>query len=287
MNRNFKFVPYENGCTMNVTGIHRLETGKTGELREIYGLLYHAYGPQGWWPLAGRAGTTGHDSGGYHKGDYRLPRLRRDKFEIMAGALLTQNTAWTNVSKALEKLRRAGLVLPERILDFDETKLAQLIRSSGYYNQKARKLKSLSAACDSHNWLSGRKPPGRKELLTVWGVGEETADSILLYVFGVCIFVVDAYTKRLLLRLGLIAPRAGYGHVQSLFHAQLEKRYELYNEYHALIVEHAKQHCRTNPVCEGCVLARICAYASEKRCPYAAANVRRLSRKTAAADGRK
>ncbi len=205
-----------------------------------------------------RAGTSGYGPGGYHKEDYRLPRLRREKFEIMAGALLTQNTAWTNVTIALDKMARAGCLLPERVLDFDETELAELVRSSGYYNQKARKLRSLSAACVAHNWLSGRAVPDRKELLAVWGVGGETADSILLYVFGVCAFVVDAYTRRLLVRLGLISPNAGYTGIQKLFHTQLEKHYELYNEYHALIVEHAKRHCRTTPLCSGCVLAGFC-----------------------------
>ncbi|MEJ2664889.1 MAG: hypothetical protein P8107_12765 [Spirochaetia bacterium] len=237
-----------------------MEIGKSIDPDNVYRLLYNEYGPQGWWPIVGRAGTRGYDSGGYHKGDYRLPRKPDEMFEIMTGAVLTQNTAWTNVHRALVILAQEKYLHVGRIMEMDEGKLAELVRSSGYYNQKAKKLKYLAAACLENNWLKNGAVPRRQDLLSVWGVGEETADSILLYVFGSCVFVVDAYGKRLFYRLGITPKNTGYHALQQLFHTRLEKRRELYNEYHALIVEHAKQHCRTKPRCEGCVLADYCPY---------------------------
>jgi endonuclease-3 related protein len=228
------------------------------DLLKIYELLFSYYGPQGWWPLTSRAHTDGYDGGGYHKSDYKIPQSDEEKFEIIMGAVLTQNTAWTNVSRALKLLFAKRCTLPEHILNMSEDKLADLIRSSGYYNQKAKKLKRIAAVFHEAGWLRDGNTPLREDLLALWGVGEETADSILLYAFGSCLFVVDAYTKRLFQRLGLAKQNATYAEVQSIFHKQLKSRYSLYNEYHALIVQHAKIHCRKKPVCTGCPLAPLC-----------------------------
>lgn len=230
------------------------------DLNHVYKLLFAYYGPQGWWPLTRKTDTKNYDHGGYHKADYTVPVSAQEKFEVVLGAVLTQNTSWINVSKALAVLIKERCTLPEHILSLSEKRLADLIRSSGYYNQKAKKLKRLAAAFIEARWLNDGAAPTRNNLLDIWGVGEETADSILLYAFGTCSFVIDAYTKRLLARLGLAEPNSAYAEVQSMFHKQLKRRYSLYNEYHALIVQHAKVHCRKKPVCGGCPLAKICFY---------------------------
>jgi endonuclease-3 related protein len=227
-------------------------------LSKIYKLLLDHYGPQGWWPLTSKAHATGYDSGGYHKGDYTVPAAAREKFEVILGAVLTQNTAWTNVRRALDSLEKKHCTLPEHVLKLPLHKLAKFIRSSGYYNQKAKKLKQIAEYFSTQSWLRDGKIPLRQDLLALWGVGEETADSILLYAFGCCSFVVDAYTKRLLSRVGIIDHNTTYRLIQDLFHEQLECTYQIYNEYHALIVQHAKVHCRKKPLCEGCPLAKIC-----------------------------
>ena len=148
-----------------------------------------AFGPRYWWP-----------------GDSR--------FEIVVGAILTQNTAWGNVEKALESLRKAGVMSREGVLRIPEKELSTLIRSSGYHNQKARKLRELAR-------FSGK--PGRGDLLGVWGIGKETADSILLYAHGIPFFVVDAYTRRVFSRLGLISGSEEYDEIRSLFENGLPK----------------------------------------------------------------
>jgi len=234
------------------------EVNKINGLRKIYDLLFAYYGPQGWWPLESRAKTGNYDAGGYHKTDYTVPHSAQQKFEVILGAVLTQNTAWTNVSRALHALLRARCTLPEHILDLAEKKLADLVRPSGYYNQKAKKLKHIATAFTEQCWLCDGTAPSRSQLLALWGVGEETADSILLYAFGRCFFVVDAYTRRLLTRMGVVEQKANYTIIQNLFHKQIKSRYSLYNEFHALIVQHAKIHCRKKPLCTGCPLARVC-----------------------------
>jgi endonuclease-3 related protein len=227
-------------------------------IRGLYRILFGVYGPQGWWPLPFRAGYRGFDERGYHPGDFSHPRSTRGRLEIFLGAVLTQNTAWTNVEAALRNLDRSGINSPSKIASCRIDRLARLIKPSGYYNQKARKLKELAALLANRAVMNGKNPPSREALLAVWGVGEETADSILLYAYRLPFFVVDAYTSRLLSRIGWIRGDESYGEIQAMFHAALKADHALFNEYHALIVEHAKKRCRSRPVCEGCPI-RFCA----------------------------
>jgi len=198
----------------------------------------------------------GFDGLGYHRGDYRTPATPPARFEVIMGAVLTQNTAWTNASAALAALRNAGIRLPIDLLVLSRGRLAGLIRSSGYFNQKARKLRSIAAFFSGRGALARGAAPARDALLREWGIGPETADSILLYAFHVPVFVVDAYTRRILSRIGLISGRESYAAIQELFHAAMARQAARYNEYHALIVEHAKAHCRMRPECALCPVRR-------------------------------
>jgi endonuclease-3 related protein len=204
---------------------------------KIYDLLLEEYGPQGWWPMKGRYFPT-----------------HQDPFEVAVGAVLTQNTSWSNASSALEALRRAQLLDPELIFNLDKTRLARTILSSGYHNQKAERLKTLSRFF-METGPSGRIPT-REELLDLQGIGPETADSILLYAFHVPVFVIDAYTKRLFTRAGLARDRASYDELQAMFMDTLPHDERLFNEYHALIVRHGRDTCRKMPLCKRCVLVR-------------------------------
>ena len=232
----------------------------------LYAQLLSAYGPQGWWPLSSRAGKRGFDARGYHPNAYGHPRTAEGRFEIVTGAILTQNSAWTNAESALDRLRNAGIRLPSDVRSCARGRLARLIRSSGYFNQKARKLKEVAGLFHAAGSLAGGAAPSRGELLSCWGIGPETADSILLYAFHVPSFVVDAYTRRLLGRTGIIgdARQYGYDDIQRIFHDALPENHELFNEYHALIVEHAKRHCRATPVCSGCPVL-VCRYRDSTR----------------------
>ena len=223
-----------------------------GSVRRLFRLLRDAYGPQGWWPLPFKAGARGFDARGYHSGNFQEPHTARGRLEVILGAVLTQNTAWTNVEKALGSLREAGITTPDRLLACTPARLSRLIRSSGYHNQKARKLKALAPIISDKAVMTGACPPSRAELLGIWGIGEETADSILLYAFGLPSFVVDAYTRRLLERLGWLEGTESYAAVQEMFHAGMERDPVMYNEYHAVIVAHAKARCRVTPICPGC-----------------------------------
>ena len=223
--------------------------------------LLDAYGPQGWWPLRSLAGGPGFDAHGYHAGDYRQPLDSSGRFEVAVGAVLTQNTAWRNVEPALDALLGRGPLAPPAILALSPDDLATTIRSSGYFRQKARKLRALAEFVAG---LDGR-PPGRDDLLAIWGVGPETADSILLYAWQQPHFVVDAYTRRLLSRLGLIVGTESYDSVQALWEGALPADPVTYNEMHALIVRHAKEHCRSVPECGGCPLSRRCPRAGVER----------------------
>lgn len=204
-------------------------------LADIHDRLFARFGPQHWWP-----GET--------------------PFEVAIGAILTQNTNWRNVERAIANLKQAGMLSVDGILDADESALAELIRPSGYFRQKAARLKIFCrflgdnfggeigrmADCDIHSL--------RKKLLSVNGIGPETADSIILYAAGKPVFVIDAYTKRVLSRHGIIDAKAGYHQVQELFHANIEHDERLFNEYHALIVRLCKEHCMKKPQCDGCPL---------------------------------
>jgi endonuclease III related protein len=202
-------------------------------LNEVYNILLDQYGKQGWWPLKGVY------SGKVPKGD--------EIFEVCLGAILTQNTSWTNVEKALENLGEASRA---RVLTSEE--LSLLIRPAGYYNQKVKKIKEFISFLESGASVT------RESLLGVWGIGPETADSMLLYGYGQKYFVIDAYTKRIFSRLGV--SEGDYAYWQELFHGSFEGDVYMYKEYHALIVEHAKRHCKVKPSCEGCCLKGMCKF---------------------------
>jgi endonuclease III related protein len=210
------------------------------DLLKIHKSLLNAYGPQGWWPLHSHDGSNPTKTGacrGYHPGDYSFPHTNSERFEICLGAILTQNTNWQNVEKAIVNLSKLKALDAKRLLKLDEAKLKEAIRPAGYYNQKAKKLRIFA---EFYLTIKGRTP-ARDQLLDLWGVGPETADSILLYAYKVPVFVIDAYTKRLLKSLGLADDDSKYDEMQALFHDRLPKDQELFNEYHALIVEHAKR----------------------------------------------
>lgn len=186
-------------------------------------------------------------------------------FEVCVGAILTQNTNWLNVEKAIVNLKREGLLSAEALWEIDEERLAELIRPSGFFNVKSARLKgfvewllvrhgSLDAMFEG-DWIRLRE-----ELCAVRGIGPETCDSILLYAGQKPSFVVDAYTRRLFSRLGLTREEDDYNRVRALFMDHLPAEVPLFNEYHALIVEQCKRHCRKKPLCEGCPLSRFCTF---------------------------
>lgn len=207
-------------------------------LLEIYKILYNQFGKQHWWP-----GET--------------------PFEVIVGAILTQNTAWGNVEKAIGNLKRGGHLLPEVLYAIPLTKLAKLIRPSGYFNIKAKRLKEfMKFLFKEYNgsldkMFSTELSELRRKLLEVKGIGPETADSILLYAGGYPIFVIDAYTKRILSRHKLIDDAIDYHFLQRLFMENLPQHTDLFNEYHALIVKIGKDFCNTKPHCEECPLNRL------------------------------
>jgi len=188
-------------------------------------------------------------------------------FEVCIGAILTQNTAWTNVEKAICALKQAELMAPVAVRDVDQEQLAQLIRPAGYFNVKSARLKEFVAwlfrnhAGSLEQMFAGSWLSLRTDLLQVRGIGPETADSILLYAGNKPTFVVDAYTRRLFYRLGLLPEDAGYDHTREMFMANLPADAQLFNEYHALIVEQCKQFCRKKPLCNGCPLFDACPFA--------------------------
>jgi len=208
------------------------------QLRKFYEAMYRALGPQHWWP--GETPT-----------------------EIVIGAILTQNTAWANVEKAITSLRRAGCIDWTRLCEIDTADLARLIRPAGYFNVKARRLKSFVSwlweryGGDLDRMFATPLPRLREELLGVPGIGRETADSILLYAGGKPSFVVDAYTYRILRRHRVIEDDADYDQIQDLFESNLTQDVALYNEYHALLVNVGKNYCRPKPRCRGCPLERF------------------------------
>jgi len=207
-------------------------------ISEIYQLLYDAFGPQHWWP-----GET--------------------PFEIVTGAILAQNTSWTNVEKAIANLKSTGYLTPDELYHIDLTQITELIRPAGYYNIKAKRLKNFV------NWLfdnySGElanlqtvyTDQLREELLAIKGIGRETADSILLYALGRPVFVVDAYTARITLRHELIEPGADYEQLRELFQSNLPEEVPFFNEYHALLVRVGKEFCKTKARCSGCPLEKL------------------------------
>jgi endonuclease-3 related protein len=226
---------------------------------QAYRLLLKAYGPRGWWPV-----TVGRGSDPVYRPGFHGALSERQRTEICVGAILTQNTNWSNVEKSLKALHQAGVWDFDAISRMARPRLAALVRSSGYFRQKAKKLKIFArhvAALGAplRNWLSKPLPALRHELLSLWGVGPETADSILLYAGARPVFVVDAYTVRIGRRMGWFR-RHDYAHVQDYFAERMPAVSHLYAEFHALLVELAKRHCRTTPACRGCPLSGICRH---------------------------
>ena len=210
------------------------------KIMQHYNKLLKKYGYQGWWPLLdlhkSKKGVQPTKTGflrGYHPKDYSYPKTEKQRFEICISSILTQNTAWANVEKALINLEKIKAINPRVILSMDNKKIIQAIKPAGYFNQKAKKLKLFS---EYYLSLEG-KAPKREELLKVWGIGPETADSILLYAYKKPCFVVDAYTRRLFPKM----KEWGYDKIKSYFERHLKKDYKIYQEYHALIVENAKR----------------------------------------------
>ena len=207
-------------------------------LLDIYTRLYERYGPQHWWP-----GET--------------------EFEIIVGAILTQNTNWKNVEKAITNLKNAGCLKPETLNGLPIQELAELILPAGYFNIKAQRLKHFL------DWLFEKHDGSleslealplstlREQLLGIKGIGPETADSICLYAFEKPIFVVDTYTARIFGRHGMIEPGSGYEQIQEMFHGDLEADAVLFNEFHALIIQAGKEYCKTKPICDGCPLESL------------------------------
>ena len=209
-------------------------------IEEVYERLFAAYGPQGWWPLLDCRGTNPTSSGtftGYHPGDYSWPHTDAQRFEICIGAILTQNTAWPNVEKALYRLRERDLLSPDALLRVEQEELEECIRPSGYFRVKARKLREFAAF---YRGLRGRTP-SREELLAVWGVGPETADSMLLYAWARPEMVVDAYTRRILVHAGIVPAGASLAEIRRVCAAGLPESVPVFQEFHALMVEHGKR----------------------------------------------
>jgi len=185
-------------------------------------------------------------------------------FEVMVGAVLTQNTSWANVEKAILNLKRERLLAPKRLNKTGVLKLARIIKPAGFFNVKAKRLKSfLDFLFREYNGnLTVMRKENirtlRRKLLNVNGIGAETCDSILLYALQKPIFVIDAYTKRIFSRLGIIDEDVGYEKLQSLFMKSLPRNTKLYNEYHALIVKLGKDICRKRPICNLCAIKKLC-----------------------------
>lgn len=219
----------------------------------MYSVLLQAYGPQGWWPLLCHKGANPTKTGsvkGYHPGDYTLPATGAQRFEICVGAILTQNTSWVQVEKALFSLHQKKALSPAAILQLDDETLKAAIKPAGYFNQKARKIKEFARF---YQQLHGTVP-SREALLSVWGIGDETADSMLLYAFRVPTFVVDAYTLRIFSALGLLPATASYQDAKSFVEKNLPPDLAVYQEFHALLVEHAKRHYTKRPYGVECPL---------------------------------
>lgn len=210
---------------------------RPGKLHDIYNTLFQAIGPRGWWP-----GET--------------------PLEIAIGAILTQNTSWKNVDKAITTLKQKNWLSLEKLRDVPEAELADAIRSSGYFNQKAKKTKIfIRYIYERYNGSLEKMAERsveklREELLAIYGIGPETADSILLYALGKQTFVVDAYTRRIFLRHGWMTEKATYEEIRQFFLTHLPRDIQLYNEFHALLVFVGNRFCRRKPICDRCPLKK-------------------------------
>lgn len=209
---------------------------------EVYNKLFKHYGPQHWWP----ADTP---------------------FEVMVGAILTQNTAWSNVERAIDNLKKNRSLAPEKILSTRVNSLSKWLQPSGYFNVKTKRLRNFcqwyvdAGQFDALvNWDTDKL---RKGLLSVNGVGFETADDILLYAFERPVFVIDSYTRRFFSRLGMASVDEGYEHLRSKFESRLPAEVAMFNEYHALIDVHAKKVCKKKPNCSICCLLENCPFSQQ------------------------
>ena len=208
-------------------------------LLDIYQCLFAEYGPQHWWPA-------------------------KTPFEVIVGAILTQSAAWTNVEKAIVNLKSAEALSPLALRRLPLSEVARLIHPSGYYNAKALKLKSFAHWLGKHHddnlsqLFAVNTDHLRQQLLSVHGIGLETADSIILYAAEKPIFVIDAYTRRIVNRIGLTPDSQSYAAYQALFMDNLSPETQLFNEYHALLVCLGKNVCRSRPLCQQCCLNNIC-----------------------------
>ena len=222
-------------CAGDSVGIRTVTTATGRRLMEMYRCLIGHFGPQHWWPA-------------------------ETPLEIMIGAILTQNTSWSNVEKAISNLRNHGLISLDRLVSLSNDELAEYIRPAGYYNIKAKRLKNLLHLIadeykgDLTRLFDQETDTIRAELLSVNGVGHETADSMVLYAANRPLFVVDAYTHRILSRHDMAPDEASYHDLQALFMDHLPEDTDLYNEFHALIVLTGKNFCRKKPLCPDCPL---------------------------------
>lgn len=221
------------------------------KIYDIYKTLYKIYGPQGWWPILGH---------GYHKLDYTFPRNQNEIFEVCLGSILTQNTTFISVIKSLNNLYVKSALHVDEIEDMNVDELKDAIRPSGYFNQKTRYILEF---IKFYKALDGRAPT-RDALLGVIGIGEESADSILLYGYNKREFKVDAYTKRLLIELSFIDANAKYKDIKNLIETSLKEcikdeneLLKTYQEFHALIVAHGKKYYSKKPYGIGCILKEV------------------------------
>ncbi len=221
--------------------------GDTGTIvRQVYDLLYERYGPQGWWPA-------------------------KTKLEVVLGAILVQSTAWGNAAKALDAIREAGALDVAVLARLPEGEIGELVRSSGFYTVKARRVKAfVEHVMEGHGgdldaMLNQDAAESRRELLGIHGIGEETADCIVLYAAGKPTFVIDEYTRRIVGRLG-VGPggRRTYSDYQRLFEDAMVSDAGVFGEYHALLVMLGKDVCRKSPLCLGCALNEVCEYGRRK-----------------------
>lgn len=219
----------------------RAVESKTQQLMGIFDRLYERFGPQRWWP-----GET--------------------RFEMIIGAILTQSVAWTGVERAITRLKEADVLDPASLREMPQGELAELVYASGYFNAKARKIKAFVKHLgerygdDLDSLFSQDVVSLREELLSIHGVGEETADSIILYAAYKPAFVIDAYTRRIVDRVGLEVEGGSYGAYQRLFTEALPEDVKLFDEYHALFVALGKDICKKRPLCAECPISEVCEY---------------------------
>jgi len=216
------------------------------DVKLIYDRLENEFGFQSWWPRFEEGKFV------YDESNKDKPLSSKQKFIICISAILTQNTSWKNVEKAIKNLEKFNFLSKEEIKQINENELGELIKSSGYYKQKAKKLKKIIEFLDSGKEIN------RENLLEIWGIGKETADSILLYAYNKPLFVIDAYTKRIMLRLSFRFK--DYDELQEIFMKNLPRDYKLFNEFHALFVRLGKEYCKKIPICEECCLRKECKY---------------------------